>query len=502
VHASVGDWIAGLTGDRREEFVELLAHHYERAVGPEEMRAKAVAALIEAGHAARRRSATDDAVQFADRALALARHAVECLAALELKARALHAAVRADESLAAYQAALDLARGEDADRLRAHATLLCSRYPGAFTRPGWRDWAVAQIEQGLAGDAERRDTFEVGALLIGRASMTRWFVLEGEELVKARRAAERAIEIAERIGSTHLLSHGLEALGWRDADHGFCEAGPTADRMLELVRRMPDRVEAAESLVIATVCLARSGRFEDSFAAGREAQAFARHLSPHRRMHAASAQTVCLLGTGRLDELAVATGEAPDLVEHEGSRTCAMGSLALAGHAVARFEALDTAAGERAAASVEAVGLHRSDSSFRFRGIEILRPFVGLERTRARLDRGDPVRGLVDGVHELRALLQLVALEGGDVVPLAAKCAPPLRWIADWAEALSAGTLEGVVAATDALAAYGERYTAARLMVDALVRLPDPATAEATAARLREMSALASAAELSGSRVG
>jgi hypothetical protein len=273
---------------------------------------------------------------------------------------------------------------------------------------------------------------------------------------------------------------------------------------------MPDRVEAAESLVIATVCLARSGRFEDSFAAGREAQAFARHLSPHRRMHAASAQTVCLLGTGRLDELAVATGEAPDLVEHEGSRTCAMGSLALAGHAVARFEALDTAAGERAAASVEAVGLHRSDSSFRFRGIEILRPFVGLERTRARLDRGDPVRGLVDGVHELRALLQLVALEGGDVVPLAAKarrvareaCAPQLRWIADWAEALSAGTLEGVVAATDALAAYGERYTAARLMVDALVRLPDPATAEATAARLRAMGALASAAELSGSRVG
>ena len=141
VHASVGEWIAALTGDRRDEFVDLLAHHYERAVDkdrPEEMRAKAVAALVEAGHGARRRAATDDAVLFADRALALARHAAECLTALELKARALHAAVRADESLAAYQAALDLARGEDADRLRAHATLLCARYPGAFTRPEWR----------------------------------------------------------------------------------------------------------------------------------------------------------------------------------------------------------------------------------------------------------------------------------------------------------------------------------------------------------------------------
>ena len=59
-----------------------------------------------------------------------------------------------------------------------------------------------------------------------------------------------------------------------------------------------------------------------------------------------------------------------------------------------------------------------------------------------------------------------------------------------------------MVAATDALDAYGERYTAARLMVDALIRMPDPAVAEATAARLRAMGALASAAELSGSRAG
>jgi hypothetical protein len=171
-----------------------------------------------------------------------------------------------------------------------------------------------------------------------------------------------------------------------------------------------------------------------------------------------------------------------------------------------RFETLDTAAGERAASAVEAIGLHRSDSSFRYRGIEILRPFVGLARTRSRIEYGEPVRGLVDGVHELRARLQLLALEDADELePLIAKaravardaCAPPLGWIADWAEALHAGSLGGVRAATDALDAYGERYTAARLMVDALVRLPDPELAAATAGRLRAMGALASAAELS-----
>jgi DNA-binding SARP family transcriptional activator len=514
VHAGVGEWIARLASDRREEFVDLVAHHFERAAGSDEsdeVRVKAVVALTEAGHGARRRAATDDAVLFADRALALARRAPECLAALELKARALHAAVRADEALSAYQAALDLARGEDADRLRAHATLLCARYPGAFTRPDWRDWATRQIEEGLVGDAEERDTFEVGALLVGRASMVRWFVLGGDELAKARRAADRAIEIAERIGSTQLLSHGLEALGWRDADHGFCEAGRTADRMLEVVRRMPDRTEASETLVIAAICLLRAGRFQKAREVARQTVESARDLSPHRRMHAASAVTTCLLGAGHLAELAEVIAEAPDLVEHEGTRTCAMGSFSLAGYAVARFEALDTAAGERAAANVEAVGLHRSDSSFRYRGIEVLRPFVGLERTRARIDYGEPVRGLVDGVHELRVRLQLVALEDAeDVAPLVEKarrvareaCAPPLAWIADWAEALRAGSLAGATAATDALAAYGERYTAARLMTDALLRLPDPELATTTAARLREMGALASAAELSGSRVG
>jgi DNA-binding SARP family transcriptional activator/tetratricopeptide (TPR) repeat protein len=514
VHASVGEWIERLASDRREEFVDLLAHHFERAVAgsePEVVRSKAVAALIEAGHGARRRAATDDAVQFADRALALARHAPECLAALELKARALHAAVKADESLAAYQAALDLARGEDAARLRAHAALLCSRYPGAFTRRDWREWAVAQIDAGLAGGAEERDTFEVAALLIGRASMVRWFVLPSAELDRARGAAERAIEIAERIGSTQLLSHGLEALGWRDADHGFCEASATADRLLEVVARMPDRVEAAETLVIAAICLLRGGRFEDARQAGREAAAAARNLSPHRRLHAASAQTVTLLGAGHLAELSEVTADAPELVEHEGSRTCAMASLALAGHAVACFETLDTAAGQRAASAVEAVGLHRSDTSFRYRGIEILRPFVGLERTRARIDYGEPVRGLVDGVHDLRARLQLVALEDGEPLePLIARarkvareaCAPPLAWIADWAGALRAGSLAGAIAATDALDTYGEHYTAARLMVDALLRLPDPEAAAVTAARLRAMGALASAAQLSGSPVG
>jgi DNA-binding SARP family transcriptional activator/tetratricopeptide (TPR) repeat protein len=508
-HAGVGDWLAGLAGDRRVEFVELLAHHYE--AGGEPVRDKAVAALLEAGNGAQRRGATEAAVGFADRVLALADADEERAAALELKARALHAAVRSDEALAAYQSALALTEDEaTAARLRANAILLCSRYPGAFTRRDWKPWAVAAIDDGLAGDAGRAETFEIGALLIGRASMVRWFHLDKAGQAAAREAAERAIEIAETIGSSRLLSHGLEALWWRDADDGFCGAGETADLMLELMRRMTDPGEAAETAVVASVCLARSGRFADGLAAAADVARTARGQSPHRRLHAASALTVCLVPLGRLVELVDATAGAVDWTLHEGSRTCAMGSLAVAGYALAHFEALDAAEGERGAGLVEVTGLHRSDSSFRYRGIEMLRPFVGLERTRRRLEAGDLARGLVDGVHHLRAALQLAALDGEPVDDLAARaraiareaCAPSLGWIADWAQAVQTGSLPRALAATGALAAYGERYTAARLEADALVRMPDAGAAAATAARLEEMGALASAAELSGIRGG
>ena len=125
-HAAVARWIESRVGDRREEFVELLAYHYEAAARPadaalawpeggEEVRAAAVRALVEAGDAARRRMAVEQAVRFADRALALAVDA-ERVAALELKGRSFHAAIRGDEALAAYVEAIAIADRAAASR--------------------------------------------------------------------------------------------------------------------------------------------------------------------------------------------------------------------------------------------------------------------------------------------------------------------------------------------------------------------------------------------------
>src|SRR5207249_3750155 len=115
-----------------------LAHHYEAAAQLDEpVRAKAVETLLQAGRAAARRYATEPALGFADRALALAQADHERLVAFELRARSFHAAIRSDDALASYLDALEVAHRmgdrEATARLRAYATLLCARYSGALT---------------------------------------------------------------------------------------------------------------------------------------------------------------------------------------------------------------------------------------------------------------------------------------------------------------------------------------------------------------------------------
>jgi hypothetical protein len=253
----------------------------------------------------------------------------------------------------------------------------------------------------------------------------------------------------------------------------------------------------------------RAGRHDDAWETAAEVARRSAEMSTHRRLHAAAAQAACLVPAGRLPELADATAQTLDWIIEEGDHACAMATFGLAGQALARYESLDPAGGERCAALVEAIGLHRNDSAFRMLGIELLRPFVSFECTRRRIEASDALRGLVEGVHHTRAQLQLVTLEGSEPIDeLAAHarelarraCAPALSWIADWAQAVRAGSLQRALAATAVLDRYGEHYTAARLEADALVRMPDAGAATTTALRLEQMGALASAAELSGIR--
>ena len=519
-HAEVAGWLDQLAGDRREEFIDLLAHHYESAATSEreEVRGKAVQALLQAGGAARRGYAIKQALGFADRALALARTDGERLAALELRARSLHAAIRADEALASYmeasKIATELGDREAVSRLRAYATLLCARYSGALSGETWKTTAAAMVMDGLAEIGEDSETFEAGALLVGRSRMPRWLG-SAPDREQTRRDVERAIEIAEAIDSHYLLAYAVEALSQPTVQEGFCEAGAIGERMMQVGEILADRIEANETRVLAAVAFVRAGRARAAEEAADAAARHAEHLSPHRRIHAACGQTTALLASGKLMKLLEATALVPELIREDGGRACPFGAMALAGHAVSLYEAEN---GEAAAAAVELLDSASQGAegpTLLYRAAEIVRPLTDLKSTRSRLERIAGSPDAVPRIHELRAALQLCALADdpdrlheliAEARALAGPaCAPSLGWIADWAEAMklarSGAAAESFAKASRAasdLEANAERYTAGRLMTDLLPLLHGQLAASAAAGiadRLDAMGARASAAE-------
>jgi class 3 adenylate cyclase len=531
-HADVARWIEELVGDRRQEYVDLLAHHYESAARPEDaalawatdgtareqIRTKALAALLDAGRAAKTRFAIDQALGFAERALALAEGDAERLACLELKAEAAHAGVRADEAWSCYLQALDTAQrigdAGAAARLRANATLLWARYGGAFGDDSWKAAARELLERGLEEVSEESGTFEAAALLTGRSASAHWGIGPWDQSA-VRRDAERAVEIAEAIGSPYLLSHAFDTLAMALEGEGFCGSAKMAERTLEVSRTMADRVEAHELLVTAALGFADAGRFDLGEPVGDEAAREAQRLGPHHRLHAASAQTACLLPAGRLERLHAVTSDVVELVLEEGGHTCGHGGHALVGWVVSLFEAADTSAAASALELLDTAAPKTGAATWRAHLPEVLRPFVGLDEARARAERVEGSETLAARIRRLRSELQLLALarewaelervaaEARELAPQA--CAPYLVWIADWAESIrlaasgrSAEALESAREATGALAEFGERYRAARLLVDLLpfleAELRGP-LAEEAAARLEAMGAVASAAE-------
>jgi class 3 adenylate cyclase len=522
-HADVGGWIEELADDRRDEYVELIAYHYESASRPEdselawptdaarreEVRAKAIAALLDAGRGATTRFAIDQALGFGDRALSLARSDAERLDALELKAQAAHAGVRADEAWSTYLEALEVAErlqeAEAVRRLRANATLLWSRYMGAFTGDEWKTQAVELVRRGLEEEGEEQASFEVGALLAGRASFRYWKIAPRSK-EDARRDAERAVAIAQETGSRTLLSYALDCLAMELRQDGFCDSAEFAQRALAVGRSMEDRGEAHELLVTAAIEFALAGRFDDAALVGADAGRLAARLGPHRGLHAGSAQTTALLPPGRLAELQEATARAADLVAEEGMHTCFHGLMALAGQAIAASESGDTDGAKRALGVYDTTAV--SDIGvYVYRTIDILRPLIGAHDAWRRLEQAEPSETTEGKIYRLRLELQLAAIGRDwerlrDVAAEArvlarAACAPYLVWIADWGGAVelaeggrAAEAIAKARGAASALEAHGERYLAARLLVDFLSACNGGAGSELAGEAIRRLEAM------------
>jgi DNA-binding SARP family transcriptional activator/tetratricopeptide (TPR) repeat protein len=535
VHAAVATWIEEIAADRQGELVDLIAYHHEAAAAPddaalawpddpaerERVRAGAAGALLAAGQAAVSRLALDDALRFADRAWALSSGDAERLRCLELRAGALHAAVRSDEAFGAYLQALEVAeRLQDAEavsRLRAHAALLCSRYSGAFSSSAWTADAMDLIQRGLEEVGEQSVSFEAGALLLGRAVIAeRWVRGSGERLEPAAQDARRALEIAEAIDSPDLLLPAVEALISYASVTGFCDAATLGERLAHAAQTLTSQPDAHEARVTAAISLTHAGRYERARELARDATRDLRRMSPHRATHAAAAEAVCLIPAGRFEELIEMTPRVLDVVREEGERLCQSGSVGLAGRVLALYERGEQSAATEALELFEHAPAPQGVTHLHWLAIDMLRPVAGPRRTQevaAQVHRAGAT--LAGNVYALRLELQLSALLGewsilADLIPKARAvasraCAPQLAWIADWAQSVehaAAGEGEKAIAdatrAAQALEHRGEPYTAARLLTDVLpfldadLRAP---LAERVAARLDAMGAVTSAEE-------
>ena len=266
-HLEVVRWIEEAVGERRIEFVELLAHHYTAAqraaewgrVEPdrrEEIRARAVELLFDAADEAGRLFAMDRATERVTTGLELAQGPIERSRGLEALSKLALWQDNGDEAWRAAREAVDLrmaAPGPVDRRLIArmcgHLLAMPTRWPGLLRTLPSREEAAPYLELGFSmldpGDSEER----IG-LLLAKAAWGWGFAEADRDPARTeiyRAAAEEAIEIARRMGRLDLLSAALDTAGAVSQEiGGYGLANVYQLQRIDLVPELDDPSEIAD----------------------------------------------------------------------------------------------------------------------------------------------------------------------------------------------------------------------------------------------------------------
>ncbi len=327
-HAEVGEWIEEITGDRTEEFEELLAYHYRSAAAGEDadlawsgderepVRLKAFEHLIAAGVQARRRFAIAKAVELHEQAVQLASDDVERGRALEELGDDHESAYHGDEELRVYAAALEIARrtGKRLERARLCSKLasMMTESPGAFHPSPNPEVVEAFISEGLAhSDDEQRTahllvSHGLAARLYG-GSAPYGLGHEPDPVPIERRieAVEQGRKVAERLDNWQLLWNAHFALGLL---YGMARR---YDAQLELaledlsvVDRLGSRMRQGDAVRGAALSVMRiAGNYEEGLRLARRSLDLSRDTNPHQLMHGTYIVMMALYELGRWDEI-------------------------------------------------------------------------------------------------------------------------------------------------------------------------------------------------------
>jgi class 3 adenylate cyclase len=309
-HSAVAEWIESTTGERRDEFAELLAYHYEEAHrGRREdpladvetlnrLRTKAFDALMQASESARHRFAVVKAAALAERALAIADGPVDRAIALEQRGRVALNDYRGDLAFASFGEAADV-RAAHAPGDRPAIARTCAfaveapmRWPGSMKRvPAERD-VRRYLELGFANVGD--DDSEVHVrLLLARAFVPYAFgshrYISDDECDEAAAEGGRAADMARRLDRPDLESASLDGAGtalWVRGLYG--PSLPNMRRRLGLADVLEDPWELGDIFDVAAWTFAMIGDYREAIRMTDRSEAATAGQAPGMELHGLS----------------------------------------------------------------------------------------------------------------------------------------------------------------------------------------------------------------------
>ncbi|MDP9331622.1 MAG: AAA family ATPase [Actinomycetota bacterium] len=411
LHAAFARWLER-TGEGRDEYAPLLAHHYAEAVRPDD---SDLAWAGEEGQLAELRAS----------ALAWLRSAAErAIGRFEI-----------DEGLALLHRALDLEPDESG---RAVLWREVGR-ANVFKLDGEAFWTA--MLNSLAGTTDRAtvaDTYSILAFHTAtRASMWKrrpdreliagWIdraleLSEPDAPARARAliartnfdperfgaAAQEASELADRIDDMELRSWAWDALCmWALSRGDYEEAYAWARRCLDIAPRLTDPDHVALIYVFALPACLATGRFEEARRISKAHDEVTANLTPHHRLHAANLLIDVEQAAGCWDVVRHLTSRAESAVAANLATPCASNVSSLLTCALANVHLGNEEESRRLERSAEDLGMEGYSFDALYVEIAIARGDLGEVERRLSEWRPERFLDVEDSIARLNALVAL-----------------------------------------------------------------------------------------------
>lgn len=237
LHGQIGQYIEGTYPDSLDQYIDLLAFHYDRS----QNEAKKREYLLKAGQAAQADYANAAAINYYQRVLRLLPAAEQVTVMLKL-GQVLELVGEWDEAGDLYRQALDVA--EQLDDRQAQAR--CQTAAGELLRKQGR-YAEAStwLERARAGFEEVHDEVGVGQTLHYNGSLA----AQQGNYVAARNLYEQSLEIRQKLGDKPNIANLLSNLGIVARFQGdYALARSIQEEALAIRRELGDRRAIAVSL--------------------------------------------------------------------------------------------------------------------------------------------------------------------------------------------------------------------------------------------------------------